>query len=123
MIPNQLYLQCFVAGLLGILFHVFVVKLPSVKARAKAANVEFSIKSYFQDDWVALGAALITVLIAVFALDELLGYRPNVLKYIKYLFFFVGFTGSSLLIALLGKTTKAINDIVDVKTDIADGKK
>lgn len=120
MITSTHYILCFCAGILGISFHIFAIKLPSLQRRAKVANTKFSLKDYFADDWVSLGASIITVLIAILALDELLGYRPNLLGYIKYFFFFVGFTGSSILVSLLGKTDKAINAIIDTKTDIAD---
>jgi hypothetical protein len=120
MITNVLYLQCFIAGILGILFHVFAIKLPATQSRAKAANIPFSLKDYLSEDWIALGASVLTVLIAVFALDEVIGYKPAILKYVKYFFVFIGFTGSSILIAVLGKAGKAINNIVDIKTDIAD---
>lgn len=122
MITNALYLQCFIGGILGILLHIFAIKLPATMTRAKAANVPFTFKDYFASDWVAIGASVITVLIGVFALDELVGYQPNILDKIKFLFIFIGFTGSSIAIAALGKAGKFINGIVDVKTNIADGK-
>ena len=122
MIPLELYFQTLAAGILGIAFHIFAVKLPSVKARSQAANLQFSIRSYFKDDWIAIGASVITLLLAILTLDEILGYKPALLRYIKYFFFFIGFTGSSILIAILGKTNKAINAVVDIKTNIADQK-
>ncbi len=118
----QLYLQCFIIGLVGILFHVFVIKLPSVKERSRVANKPFSIQSYLADDWVALGASLITLIACLLFIDEVLKWRPNIINYIKFGFLFVGYTGSSILLSVLSQADKKINSIVDKKTDIADGK-
>lgn len=116
------FVQCFGAGVLGILFHIFVVKLPSLKKRAKAANLEFTLKDYLQDDWIALGASLLALFIALMCIDEVVKYKPIVADFVKWLFVFVGYTGSSTLQALLSKTDTAINAVVDKKTDVADGK-
>jgi hypothetical protein len=116
------YVLCFIAGLLGILFHIFAIKIPAVKERARVANVKFSYREYFADDLAGMLASLLTVVILLVVLDELVAFKPAVIPFIKFGFVFVGFTGSSILIALLGKAQKKINDIVDVKTDKADGK-
>lgn len=121
-ITSTQYIYCFIAGVLGIMFHVFAVKLPALKRRSEVANKQFSIRDYFADDWIGLGSSIIAVLFAVLALKEIVEYRPGVVKYVKYLFFFVGFTGSSILLAVLSKTDKAINALVDKKTNIADKK-
>lgn len=101
-------------------FHLVAVKIPSVKARAKAANIPYTLKGYLKDDSAAIMASILTVIIGVYVLDELLGYRPSILKYLKFFFIAVGFMGSSVLIALLGKATKAINSVVDAKTNELD---
>jgi len=119
-ITLSLYVQCFIAGCLGIIFHLLAVKMPSVETRAKAANLEFSTLGYLKDDWKAIAASFMTVLIAVFALDELVGYKPEILSWMKWFFIAIGFMGSSLLIALLGKASKAINSVVDIKTNELD---
>lgn len=120
MISYQLYIQCLIAGLLGILIHVFGIKLPALKKRSDVANKKFSIQDYLADDWIGIGLSVITVLVAILLLDEIIGYKPALLKYIKYFFVFIGYTGSSLLLSALSKTDKAINAVVDKKTNIAD---
>lgn len=122
MIKSELYIETAVLGVLGILFHIFVVKIPSLRRRSAVANEKFSLKGYFIDDYPAIIASFITVAVCILTLDELIGYRPSLLKYVKYFFFFVGYTGSSILLAVLSKTSKAINSVVDIKTDIADNK-
>jgi hypothetical protein len=109
-------------GMLGLLFHVFVIKLPALKKRSAVANIHFSFGNYLQDDWIALSASVIALIIALMGIDELIKYKPIVGEFVKWLFVFVGYTGSSTLQALLSKTDTAINKIVDRKTDVADGK-
>lgn len=119
----KLYLLCTLMGLLGIAFHVFAIKAPSVKKRAEIANLKFNLNDYLKDDILAILSSVITVIIAVFCLDEIIGYNPSFIRYVKFGFVFVGYTGSSLLISILGKFDKKTNLIVDEKTDIADGKR
>lgn len=119
----ELYAWCFVAGVLGIILHIVAIKWPSVKKRAKTANEPTDFKSYLKDDAGAISASVVTVLILLVALDEVLGLRPAIANYLKLGFVFVGFSGSSVLISLLGTAQSKIDKIVDIKTDKADGKK
>ena len=118
----ETYVWCFLAGLLGILFYIFAIKIPSVRQRSKVANMPFKISEYLQDDLAPIMTSVLTVLILLVVLDELVAFKPVVVPYLKAGFVFVGYTGSSVLVALLGKATAKINEIVDVKTDKADGK-
>jgi hypothetical protein len=119
---TETYVWCFLAGLLGLLFYLFAVKIPGVKTAAKVANMPFSYGQYFQDDLAAIMASLFTVLILLVVLDEAVALKPVILPYLKAGFVFVGYTGSSLLVKIMGKAQGKINDVVDEKTDIADKK-
>lgn len=117
---QQLYINCIIGGLFGMLFHIFAIKLPAVRSRAKAANLPFSVKDYFKDDWLAITASFLCVLILVWVLDEIIGYNPSFLRYTKFFFVFVGYTGSSILVGMLGKFDKQVQNIVDIKTNQLD---
>jgi hypothetical protein len=117
---TELYLQCVIGGLMGILCHILFIKLPSLKNQAKVANLKFSLRNYFMDDWLALVSSVVTIAVFMFILPEIVNFKPLVLKYLKYAAVFVGFAGSSILQAVLGKTSKMIMNIVDTKTNIAD---
>ena len=54
-------------------------------------------------------------------IDELLAAKPSLSEYIKWFFIFVGYTGSSLIQSVLSATSKKINAIIDLKTNLADG--
>jgi hypothetical protein len=119
---TQLYLTCFIAGMLGIFAHVIFVKLPALKAASKAGNVKFSVLGYFLDDWLTLAGSLLTVVILIYILDEVVTWQPIVAKWVKWCFIFVGYTGDSIIQQAFGKTADCINKVIDQKTDIADGK-
>lgn len=119
---TKLYLTCTFLGLLGVAFHLFAIKIPAAKKRAETANIPFHLSQYLSNDVWAIISSVITVVIAVFLLDEIIGYNPSFIRYVKFGFVFVGYTGSSLLISILGKFDKSVSSVVDIKTDIADGK-
>lgn len=118
---TRLYLWCSVLGLLGIAFQT-LIKISTLQKQSKIANHEFKVSDYFYNDWTTVALNLITLAVAIIAVDEIVKYRPQVLPFIKWFFFFIGYTGSSLLNYFLSKTQSGINKIIDVKTDIADGK-
>lgn len=115
------YLLCFLAGLLGMAFHVFAVKIPATKTAASVGNVKFTYGAFFQDELAAILANVIMLGIFIMLLPLIVKIKPEVGPYLIGLFAFVGYTGASFLIALMGKATAKINAIVNVKTDVADG--
>lgn len=114
-------LSYLIAGTLGVLLQVLAVKIPRTKARYKVANQHFSVKEYFADDWPAILASFVSVLILIVGLDELLKIRPILADYVRWLFIFVGFTGSTIILSVLSVADKKIMQIIDIKTNIADG--
>lgn len=115
------YLYCFLAGLLGMLFHIFAISMPAVKARQQVANMNFTMACYFKDEAAAIVANLLTLLIVLITLNELVAFKPEVIPWLKIGFVLIGYTGSSLLITVLGKAQAKINNVVDVKANEADG--
>lgn len=114
------YILYFVAALLGMLLHIFAVKIPGVVKSAKAANLKFSYSTYFMDDSAAIIASFICLFIYLMVLGELVAYQPYVLKFIIFLSVTVGFMGSSLWLSLIGRAQAKINSTIDIKTNLAD---
>lgn len=106
-----------IGGLLGMAFHVFAVKLPSYKKSCIAGNIPFTVSGYFNYDWMAIIASVTAVIIAVFVMDEAIATYNPIQKYIKFFMIFIGFTGSSVLIAWLGRATSSALSIIDKKTN------
>lgn len=118
---NSILLSYFLAGTLGVVFQICALKIPKLQQQSKVANHAFSFKEYLTDDWPAILASFVAVGIMIACIDELLQVKPELSKYVKWLFVFVGFTGSSIIQAILSVTNKKIMQIIDVKTNIADG--
>lgn len=116
----QLHIKCVIGGVLGMLFHLIAVKIPAAKKRATAANIEFSIKSYLMDDYLAIVSNVVMLVILVWLLDEIVGYNPSFIRGAKFFFLFVGYSGNSFLIDKLGRYDKGTIQVIDVKTNIAD---
>lgn len=117
----KIYAGCLIAGVLGILFHL-ILNINKTKKRFNVANLEFDFGMYVKGEIWALIASLLTVVIATYLIDELANFRPEILEWIKFFFVFVGYSGSSLLVGILGKANSYVNKVVDAKTDIADEK-
>lgn len=113
-------LNYFLSGTLGVLFQICVIKIPRLKKTSLIANRPFSFKQYLSDDWPAIAGSFLAVGILCFCLDEVLDIKPELAKIVKWLFVFVGFTGSSIIQTILSVTNKKIMRIIDVKTDISD---
>lgn len=114
-------LTYFIMGSLGVLLQIFAVKVPTLAARFKTANRAFSFIEYLKGDWYTIIASFVTVGIVTFGIDEILDAKPELEKYIKWFFLFVGYTGSSIIQNLLSVANRKIMAIIDVKTNIADG--
>lgn len=110
------------AGSLGVLLQI-CLKVNALKVQSKVANHSFSFKDYFRDDVFTILGSFITVIIGVICLDEIIGLNAGIEKYVKWFFVFVGFTGSSIIQSAFSVTSKKIQAIIDVKTNIADGVK
>ncbi len=115
----HLYLECFVAGLMGVIFHL-IIKVNALRKRAITANETFSFTMYIQKDWLSVFISVFTVAIVVYAVDEILDYKPVVMKWLKWFFIAVGYMGSSVLQSLLSKTERQVMEVINRKTDVAD---
>lgn len=116
------YLIQIAGGLLGIAIHIFAVKLPEHKKKVTAANMQYSIKEWWSCDWQAVVASILTVFATVYVLDEILTKYPVVKDWVKGFMLAIGYMGSSIAVATLGKASAAVLKVIDVKTNIADAK-
>jgi len=114
------YIQCFLGGMLGILAHVFIFKIPALKEASRVSNVRFRIGTYLNDDWAVIFASFLSVVIVMFVMDEIIAESPCIAENIKWFFITIGYTGSSIIQTKLGRSSKKINEVINYKTDIAD---
>jgi hypothetical protein len=71
---------------------------------------------------LSITASILTIILFLLFLDNILKWKPVIVDYIKIGFAFVGYTGSDIASRLFSVVNKKINDVIDVKTNIADAK-
>lgn len=116
-----LYATCFGVALVGMALQT-VLKMKSLQDKAKAANLTFKPVHYFREDWLSITASVLTIILFLLFLDNILKWKPVIVDYIKIGFAFVGYTGSDIASRLFGVVNRKINNVIDVKTNIADAK-
>jgi hypothetical protein len=115
----HLYITCFFVALIGMALQT-VLKMKSLQDKAKVANLTFKPITYFREDWLSITASVLTIILFLLFLDNILKWHPAIVNYIKIGFGFVGYTGSDIASRLFGVVNKKINNVIDVKTNIAD---
>jgi len=108
------------SGAIGVLIQI-LLKIKDLKTHATAANMQFVFSKYLKDDWPTIALSFISVGAFAIFLPEIIAIKPEVLKFARIGFAFIGFTGSSVIQMLFSATSKKILSIIDLKTNIADG--
>jgi hypothetical protein len=115
----QLYLICFAVALVGMALHT-ALKMKGLQDKARLANVEFKVRSYFSQDWLSLVASVLTIILFLLFVDNILNWKPAIIDYIKIGFGFLGYTGSDIASRIFGVVNRKINVAIDHKTTVAD---
>src|SRR5882757_2775560 len=113
-------LSYLLAGSLGVLLQITALKYPTLKAKYNVTNKPFSFKQYLSDDWSTILASFVSIGILIVGWEEIIGIKPELANYVIWVFVLVGFTGSTIIQAVLSIANKKIMAIIDVKTNIAD---
>jgi hypothetical protein len=114
------YVFCVVMFILGQAGHLFLLKIPSIRARCRAANKPFTFKEWWDCDWnVIIGTQIIGAMI-IFGLKEICTWKPGVIEYVRWFFAAVGAFGSSVAMAKASQFEKSLTGLLDVKSNIAD---
>lgn len=116
----KMYAICFTISLLGMIFSMFI-KGAVLQKKARISNATFSFGKFLADDWLSWAASFIFIIICLFLIDNLLAWKPIVTDYVKGVFVFVGYFGGDLGSKLFSATDARLNNIIDAKTNIADG--
>jgi hypothetical protein len=116
----ELYAKCVIACLLGNICHI-AIKYNSLYVDYKKANVNYGFRQFIKDDKRALIVDAILSFAAVYLIDEFVIASDWILDKVKIFFFFVGLTGSYLVMQLLSVGKDKFRQIIDFKTDKADG--
>ncbi len=109
------------SGLLGMIFHL-LAKMQTLRNDFKVANQEFVYSKFFKDESIAIASSIVFIVIMALVLPEILTLKPSVEDYVRILFVMGGALGSWAFGYFLGKSKKYIRNVIDIKTNIADGK-
>lgn len=119
---NNDILVCVLLGIAGVLFHS-IIKLRGLLEDARVANVNFQpVRDYWLRDAPSILLSLLSVFVWVFLFGEIAKAYPKIEAFVRTSFFVMGAIGSYVLQLVLGRAKKQIRQVVDVKTDKADGK-
>lgn len=113
------YVECFFVALLGMAISTLLI-LNSLKRKAKKANLEFSIKTYFKDEVFVMAANFLWIIVAMLCINWLTNWKPEWKNFIVPGFFFIGYLGSDVASRLASVANARLNKAIDYKTSIAD---
>lgn len=114
--------ELIIAGTAGVLFHC-LLKLNSLLQDARVGNVDFRpVKDYWKKDAVSIILSFLSVGIWYLVFGEVGKKYPNLEEFKITSFVLMGMMGSYVIQLVLSRAKKRIRNIVDTKTDIADGK-
>jgi hypothetical protein len=116
-----LYLQCVLMFIGGQAIHLFLVKIPALKKRARAANKDFAMKEYWAEDWPIVVGTQVVGMVVILGLDQIVHWKPVILDWVKWWFALLGAFGSTVIMSRWSPFEKKLLNVIDVKTNIADG--
>lgn len=113
---TTLYIQCFVACLIGNVLHI-LFKMRSLSKDYKSAEVPFTLGSYIDmDKWPLLLDAFASFAL-VYVVDEWLELDDRIIQKIKTIFIFVGFSGSYVILQLTSVAKKRLQKTIGDATE------
>lgn len=114
------YALCVAMFILGQAAHLFLIKIPAVKARCRAANKSFYFKEWWSCDWnIIIGTQVIGALVLL-GLKELVTWRPGVIEYVRWFFAGIGAFGSTIAMAKGSQFEKSLTGLLSVKSNVSD---
>lgn len=106
--------------ILGQALHLFLIKIPAVKARTRAVNKAFIFLEWINCDWNIIVATQIIGALFIVGLDQFLAWKPEVLEYVKWFFAAIGAFGSTIAMSRWSQFEKTVLGLSSVKSNISD---
>src|SRR5687767_3932487 len=120
MTMDQFYL--ILCGLCGVLFHC-LLKLNSLLTDARKANMDFNwYKDYLYLDFISILISVLSVGIWYLVFHEMANKYHGIQDFARVSFVTMGAIGSYAIQLAMSKAKARIRDVINTKTDIADGK-
>ena len=117
---NVILRDVMIAGVLGILVHVFI-QARDLKLSSTKHNIEFKFREYFVGDWLShIISILVMALFILFINRRLHRVTDDFYEVLLVCSATVGYSGDHLANKLFSATTKRIENAIDYKTSLAD---
>jgi len=97
-----------------------LLKAKSIQDKAKKANLEFSFREYFFDDWLSHAVSVTTIVMFLFFVTEAINFNQMVANYLKIGFAFIGYSSADIASRIFSVVNKRVNNAIDYKTTQAD---
>jgi len=107
--------------ILGQAIDLFLFKIPELRKMYATANEDFVWKKYWKSDWNTIVGTQLIGIVLIIGLDQLTHWKPVIIDYTKWFFAGFGAWGSSIVVAKGSAAKKYIMNIIDAKTNVADG--
>ncbi len=107
------HLTLILLGFLGVLLHS-LVELNKINKASLEGELKLKIGRYFKSEVFSLIISLIVVIVCVIASQEIKQIQ-QVGNYLALAFVAIGYMGQSILVAIMGKAQKTIEDKIDNK--------
>src|SRR6478735_7737712 len=115
----QDYFILFFLASLGMILQM-LLKAKSIQDKAKKANLEFSLREYFFDDWLSHAVSVTTIVMFLFFVTEAINFNQMVANYLKIGFAFIGYSSADIASRIFSVVNKRVNNAIDYKTTQAD---
>jgi hypothetical protein len=96
------------------------VTIPNLKQKFKIANKEFSFWKWVKSDFNIILGNLVFGAVLLIGVDEIIAWKPEIAKFVKFFYFFVGAFGTTIAQEKWSQTKNKISQLIDVKTNVAD---
>lgn len=96
------------------------VTVPSLKEKFKIANKDFSFWKWVRSDINIIIGNLIFGAVLLVGVDEIIAWKPDIAKYVKFFYFFMGAFGTTIAQEKWSQTKQKVSQLIDVKTNISD---
>ncbi len=114
------YFYFFLSGILGVCFNLFM-KFTALQKDAKTANMELTFSQYLKNDLGSIMLSFISIGAWLLCFGEFAEKYPFLQNFARASFFCMGAIGTYIITFALSKTKKNIREVVDAKTNKADG--
>lgn len=109
-------LEFFLFGLLGVVFHTLV----ELNKLNKASNCTFSKKQYFKLEMFSIAISVLVSGVSALVPSYVHKFSTIEVEYLILPYIAIGYMGQSILIALMGKANKIVNNENNKNTTAGD---